>query len=278
MHYALYIASAVGAIALFLMMPRRGYNPRKIGALLGAMVLGGLWLYLRRHLPDALGIDSTAFIYYYLFSGLAIASAVRVITHTRPVYAALWFMMVILASSGLLLVLEAEFIAFAMVIIYGGAILVTYLFVIMLAAQAGQGQHPDQTADVDAVAYEPVAAITAGFLLLAVILGVLFEPVRPNPGVQGQSDQQIIDAVLEDRPDQRLAKHVTTHDATNVLPVAMTNPNHLSNAERVGLDLFRSHPLGLELAGVILLVSLVGAVVIARIQVDPTQNAEPSVT
>ena len=37
MHYALYIASAIGAVALYMMMPRRGYNPRKIGALLGAL-------------------------------------------------------------------------------------------------------------------------------------------------------------------------------------------------------------------------------------------------
>jgi NADH:ubiquinone oxidoreductase subunit 6 (subunit J) len=42
----------------------------------------------------------------------------------------------------------------------------------------------------------------------------------------------------------------------------------VTNTERVGLDLFRSHMLGLELAGVILLVSLVGAVVIARQKVN----------
>src|SRR5690606_18013423 len=44
-------------------------------------------------------------------------------------------------------------------------------------------------------------------------------------------------------------------------------PASLASSERVGLDLFLSHPLGLELAGVILLVALIGAVVIARTQV-----------
>ncbi len=278
MHYALYIASALGAVALFLMMPRRGYNPRKLGALLGALVLGGLWLHLWRHLSHTLGVDSIAFVYYYVFSGLAIASAVRVITHTKPVYAALWFVMVVLASSGLLLVLEAEFMAFAVVIIYGGAILVTYLFVIMLAAQAADPKDPTQTPDLDAVAYEPVAAISAGFLLLAVILTALFEPTQPNPAAQGPSDQQVIATVLTNRPHQRLARHVAGQEASNRLPVAMTAPDHLSNVERVGLDLFRSHPLALELAGVILLVALVGAVVIARVRVDPLLNAANAIT
>jgi NADH:ubiquinone oxidoreductase subunit 6 (subunit J) len=48
----------------------------------------------------------------------------------------------------------------------------------------------------------------------------------------------------------------------------------LDNVERVGFDLFRSHPLGLELAGVILLVALVGAVVIARQKIgeETSQN------
>jgi NADH-quinone oxidoreductase subunit J len=267
MHYGLYIASAIGAVALYLMMPRPGYNPRMIGALLGAMTLGGLWLYLARSLPESLGIDRAAFAYYYVFSGLAIASAVRVITHPKPVYAALWFVMVVLATAGMFLLLNAEFMAFAMVIIYGGAILVTYLFVIMLASQ---DQGPDGQTDAsgcDAVAYEPVAAVAVGFLLMAVLLSVVFEPAKPNPGMRGQSDRQIIATVLTDRPANRLAKQMGVHKSES-LPLEMISPNQLTNSEHVGLDLFRSHPLGLELAGVILLVSLVGAVVIARMRVD----------
>lgn len=275
MQYALYIASAIAAVALYMMMPRRGYNPRKIGALLGAMTLGGLWLYLHKHLPTALGLEQAAFGYYYVFSALAIASAVRVITHTKPVYAALWFVMVVLASSGMFLVLEAQFIAFAMVIIYGGAILVTYMFVIMLASQDETPANPnDDSLQYDRVAYEPLAAIAAGFLLLAVLLNAIFTPHQPNPMAHGQTDTQIINSVLTDRPDARLARHVGVHKAENI-PLAMAHPTRLTNTERVGLDLFRSHPLGLELAGVILLVSLVAAVVIARKQIEP-EPIEPA--
>ena len=272
MPYALYIATAVGAIALFMMMPRRGYSPHIIGGLLGALVLGGLWLFLAEHLPESLGIGSTAFAYYYVFSGLAILSAVRVITHTKPIYAALWFVMVILASSGLFLVLGAEFMAAALIIIYGGAILVTYLFVIMLAAHSGDPTEKDQGPDSDRVAYEPLAAVAAGFLMLAVLLTALFEPVRPNLAVRGPADEQIIAAVLSNRPGRRLSNRLPVSEAK--LPATMADPHRLTNTERVGLDLFQSHALALELAGVILLVSLVAAVVMAHMRIEPQDTGQ----
>ncbi len=272
MHYAFYIASAIGGIGLFMAMPRRGYTPLRLGGLLGGCALGALWLYLAGGLPEAIGLTWGAFAYYYVFSALAIGAAVRVITHTQPVYAALWFVMVVLASSGLFLVLSAEFMAFAMVIIYGGAILVTYLFVMMLASQdqepAGWG------GSYDRVSYEPAAAVAVGFLLLATLLTVFFKPMTPNPAARGLTDEQILATVLTDRPAQRLARHVGADESTP-LPAALADPDHLSNSERIGLDLFHSHPLGLELAGVILLVSLVGAVVIARKRIEP-DGAEPA--
>jgi NADH-quinone oxidoreductase subunit J len=278
MPYALYIASAAGAIALLLMMPRVGYTPWKFGALLGAATLGGLWLLLARLLPDDLGLEAGAFPYYYVFSFIAIASAARVITHTKPVYAALWFIMVIIASAGLFLVLAAEFMAFAMLIIYGGAILVTYMFVIMLASQTGDTSEVKTTAEqeddddaiaplpaYDRVAREPLAACAVGFLLLAVILQVAFAPLQRNRDTQAPSDAAVIANVLPDRAAQRLADRI----GPELVPDAAT----LSNAERVGLDLFQKHPLGIELAGLILLVSLVGAVVIARTKVQAQEQA-----
>src|SRR5690606_37053753 len=181
MTWALYIASVVGAVSLYLMMPRQGFNPRAFGALLGAMSLGGLWIWLAATALPNTGLPSGALPYYYIFSALAIGSAVRVITHPRPVYSALWFVLVVLASAGLFLLLTASFMAVAMVIIYGGAILVTYMFVIMLAAQTGDAADQADVADYDRVAREPVAAIAAGFVLLAVLLTVSFTPGLTAP-------------------------------------------------------------------------------------------------
>ena len=252
MPYILYITSIIGGICLFLIMPRHGFNPRIFGALLGAISLGSLWLVLARQQNIGSGMADGTWAYYYVFSALAIGSAVRVITHTKPVYSALWFLMVVLASAGLLLSLQAEFMAFAMVIIYGGAILVTYVFVIMLAGQSGNPKKVGVVAEYDRIAREPIAAITVGFLLLAVLLSVVFKGATPNE--TATDDLKINIAALSNRPAMKLEP--------------FTRQDQLDNVELVGLDLFESHPLGLELAGVILLVSLVGAVVIAKQRVE----------
>ncbi len=282
--YALYIASALGAVALFMLMPRQRPTPRALGGLLGALVLGGLWLYLARFLPTdwGTGQGGAMMAYYYIFSAIGIVAAVRVITHTRPVYSALWFVMVMLATSGLFLLLWAQFMALAMIIIYGGAILVTYVFVIMLATQSGHEGGPSVSVDAgatedspsyDRVAWEPVAAIATGFVLLAVLLTVAFPlPGRPmleaNADAAMRSDADLRATVLTHGPAERLA--LTAKDGAGLAAInaAQDEPGSVSNIERVGLDLFESHPLGLELAGVILLVSLIGAVVIAKQKVE----------
>lgn len=278
MFYALYIASVVGAISLLLMMPRAGFNPRKIGAVLGAATLGGLWLFLARFLPEHLGIAKPAMIYYYVFSAIAIASAVRVITHAKPVFSALWFVLLVCATAGLFLLLSAEFMAFAMLIIYGGAILVTYVFVIMLASRSSD---VNDLEEYDRVAAEPTAAIAAGFLLLAVLLTVMFRPGPiENPAARGPTQDQILASVLTNRSEDRGAAAAAGDPGLQALVERDDRVGKLSNVEQVGLDLFRSHPLGLELAGVILLVSLVGAVVIARKRVgvpEGTQGMGPIV-
>lgn len=279
MDYAIYIASALGAVALFLTLPRRGLSLAKVGALAGAAALGGLWLFLARSLPAVLGIpgEKIGLIYYYIFSALALGSAVRVITHTKPVYSALWFIMVVLSSASLFLLLGAEFMALAMIIIYGGAILVTYMFVIMLASQAEDEASPAgvSATEYDRVAREALPAVAAGFVLLAVLLSVMFGPMSANPKAAGLSDRKIISSYLTDRTASKIAENYSQQSGTsmNKVPQEVAGTRSLENAERVGFELFASHPLSLELAGVILLVSLIGAVVISRQRVGDEAQA-----
>jgi NADH-quinone oxidoreductase subunit J len=267
---ALYIASVAGAVSLYLLMPKPGKDLRLIGGVLGAATLGLLWLLLvpltlgdpergLPHLNTGFGDGQTPF--YYVFSFLAIAAAVRVITHHRPVYSALWFVMVVIASAGLLLTLSAEFMAFAMLIIYGGAILVTYMFVIMLATPPRSDADDEEGPAYDRLASEPLWACVAGFLLLAVILSVSFRPMVPNVAAAVESDEVIIAGIFADRGVEYSALATPAGGIDEVM--------NLTNVEHVGLDLFRSHPLAIELAGIILLLALIGAVVIAKTQVVP---------
>ena len=111
--------------------------------------------------------------YFWIFSAIAIVGALRVVTHSRPVYSALSFVLTVFASAGLFVLLWAEFMAAALVLIYAGAILVTYVFVIMLAARAGAG---GELADCDhAVSREPLRRPHLGFGLMALLLYVIFD-------------------------------------------------------------------------------------------------------
>lgn len=261
--YGLYVASVVGAVALYLMAPRAGYTPARIGGLLGAAGLGGLWLWLARYMPEMDG-NAAPMAYYYVFSGLAVLGAARMITHTRALYSALWFVLVVLATAGLLLVLVAPFMAAAVVIIYAGAILVTYVFVIMLAAPGGgspgsreRGQ--EMLPEHERVAREPWAAVAAGFVLLAVLLSASFGQLVRNGRSAGPSDSYLRHTQLRERGAQKLWEARVGGGGGPAVPAS----DELDNVERVGWAMFRGNPLALELAGVILLGALVGAVVLA---------------
>ena len=108
----LYTSSLLGAIALYLLLRPGVRSVKVVGALLG---LGALVWVVRESVA---GADERPSLLFVLFSLIAIGAAVRMITHHRPVYAALYFVLVVLSSAGLFLLLEAEFMAFALIIVY----------------------------------------------------------------------------------------------------------------------------------------------------------------
>ena len=69
---------------------------------------------------------------FYLFGGIALLSAVSVVAQRRLVYSAISLIVCLCALSGIYLILKAQFIAAVQVIVYAGAIMVLFLFVIML--------------------------------------------------------------------------------------------------------------------------------------------------
>ena len=71
-------------------------------------------------------------VLFYAFSGLALFAAVMVITVKNPVHAALCLVLAFFSSSGLWLLLEAEFLAITLVLVYVGAVMVLFLFVVMM--------------------------------------------------------------------------------------------------------------------------------------------------
>jgi NADH:ubiquinone oxidoreductase subunit 6 (subunit J) len=160
----------LAAIALYLLLP----TPRKrsviVGALvgLGAVALAGVLL---AHGSAAPWPEKLLF---YIFSGLAILGAGAMLTQRNPARAAISFAMVVMNVCGLFLLQGAPFLMAATLIIYAGAIIVTFLFVLMLAQQRGFSDADDRTR-------EPLLASFAGFVLLGTILLVI-DHAHPEPG------------------------------------------------------------------------------------------------
>lgn len=233
------VLCVLAGIGTVLMLPgHRETSFRQIG---GVIVLAAGLIFFAMMVGHAVGgAGAATSVYFWVFSTIAIFGALRVITHPRPVYSALYFVLTVFASAGLFVLLEAEFMAAALVLIYAGAILVTYVFVIMLASQAS---NPDSTtpaqqlAEYDNVSREPLAAASIGFALMGILLYVIFDRAS--------------DLVLP------AGAVVTPGETIKVTGVT----------QELGLFIFRNQLVQLELAGLILTVAMIGAIVIARRQV-----------
>jgi len=294
-----YTLCVLGGAGVWLALPRRRLTPQVAGALVAALASGLTLMFMGKnaleHLPN---------IYFYVFSFIALGAALRVITHPRPVYAALYFILTVVSTGGLFLVLSAEFMAFALIIVYAGAILITYLFVIMLATQAPEEGEIEVLTEYDTQAREPLAACVVGFLLLAVVTTMVFRGV-PSLAVPlpVQPDALLVDmprkvenvlrtngllqegeVVLTDRTSGKPAIDVETGTIL-VGVVGEGEPRlitrgqwpeelHISNPENVGFNLLRDHPGTIEIAGVILLMAMLGAVVLSRKQVQLDEEAK----
>lgn len=294
----LYIASLLGAVAVYLMLPGKQPKLGKVGALVGAGVLIYFLVYM--YMGSA---SDRPTVYYYVFTFIAVVCAVRMITHVKPLYSALYFVMVVLCTSGLLVVLEAEFMAFAMVIIYAGAIIVIYLFVIMLATQPRQiGVDRDDLPIHDRIAHEPLAAVIVGFALLAMLTNsfAVSQMVLPDKAAAAlqlrmdaqqlpgkfdahkltvmlagkgliESGERVVDGTFDLQSGKVDIAGVDDESDVRTISIPVDFfTTAVTNIDRIGLNLFESHTLGIELAGVILLMAMVGAVVMGRKQVINT--------
>jgi NADH:ubiquinone oxidoreductase subunit 6 (subunit J) len=179
--WPIWVPLLAGALAVYLLLPRPRSHPALWGAVAGlaALVLGGLLLVTRF-------VVWQETLLFYSFSGIAVVAGALLVTQRNPARAALAFALVVLSTSGLFLLLAAPFLMAASIIIYAGAIIVTFLFVIMLAQQEGLN-------NADARSREPLLAVLTGFVLLWALLGVLksggsAEAVRQLDGIQKSID------------------------------------------------------------------------------------------
>ena len=165
---------------------------------------------------------------FYLFAALTIASAILVIFARNPVHSVLWLILAFFNAAGLMLLLGAEFIAMLLVIVYVGAVAVLFLFVVMML-------------DVD------FARLRSGFsrnlpfgLMIALVL---------------------LAEIIVAANARQAGPIVTAPTATG--PIASSAPAQ-PNIEAIGAALYGRFLFPFELAGLILLVAMIGAIVLTH--------------
>jgi NADH-quinone oxidoreductase subunit J len=160
--------------------------------------------------------------FFYLFSIAAIASAMLVITARNPVHSVLFLILCFFNAAGLFVLLGAEFLAMILVVVYVGAVAVLFLFVVMML-------------DVDFVElregfldYLPIGGVIGLILLVEMILLVGTWTIAPD-----------------------LIAHTSTPTIGDI-----------SNTQAIGQVLYTKYVFFFQMAGLILLVAMIGAIVL----------------
>jgi NADH-quinone oxidoreductase subunit J len=166
-----------------------------------------------------------AALFFYLFAAITVASGLMVILARNPVHAVLFLILAFFNAAGLFVLLGAEFLAMILVVVYVGAVAVLFLFVVMML-------------DVD------FAELRAGFIRYAP-LGALIGAIV---GVE------LIMVVLSNVIDPGALRTA----AAPIPPVE----SGITNTEAIGRLLYTRYAYFFEIAGLILLVAMIGAIVL----------------
>ena len=212
------IAFTLAAIGIWLLLPTGRLDWRRTGALL-CTIAGACFISLLKPLADPLTTYS-----FSILASITIVSAVATITSRSPVYSAIWFALTLLTTGGLFMLNGAHFLGVATVAVYAGAIVVTFLFVLMLA-------QPEGNAFYDRISWggTPAALATVAGLLIVVVTVL--------------NVQSFAEVVVEaNKPEKVLNEH------------------HVAS---LGGNLFSKHIIAIQAAGALLFAALVGAVAIA---------------
>ncbi|MGH6782116.1 MAG: NADH-quinone oxidoreductase subunit J [Sphingomonadaceae bacterium] len=165
---------------------------------------------------------NAAAAFFYLFSGITVASAFMVVSSRNPVHSVLFLILAFVNAAGLFLLLGAEFLAMLLIVVYVGAVAVLFLFVVMMLdvdfAEFRQGF----------LNYLPVGALVGLVFLIELLLVVGAWVIDPK----------IVKA-----------------------PVAAI-PASISNTEALGQVLYTQYVYYFQAAGLVLLVAMIGAIVL----------------
>ena len=163
-------------------------------------------------------------LFFYIFSAVMLASSLMVISSRNPVHSVLFLILAFLNGAGLFMLTGAEFLALILVVVYVGAVLVLFLFVVMML-------------DVD------FAALRHGFMQ--------YMPVGATVGLV-----LLVELVLV------LGAYTIAPALNGMAAVPIPPPNEITNTEALGLVIYTRYAFYFQICGLILLVAMIGAIVL----------------
>ena len=161
-------------------------------------------------------------LFFYLFAGVCVASAVMVIVSRNPVHSVLFLILAFVNASGLFILMGAEFLGMILVVVYVGAVAVLFLFVIMML-------------DVD---FTELREGFLEYLPFGLVIGAIFLAELLLVGGGWVINPNVVKS------------------ATSTIPA------NISNTEALGLVLYTQYIHYFQIAGMVLLVAMIGAIVL----------------
>ncbi len=195
---------------------------------------------------------------FYAFSAVMLFASFRVITARNPVHAALYLVLAFFQASGIWMLLKAEFLSIALVLVYVGAVMVLFLFVVMMldinidSIRQGFWKHFPLAATVGAViALELAAVLLGGFRISEPRQQVVAQVISPA-SVTAVAPVDAASAALDSA-----SAALTTASAPDVGHVVVAQA---SNTKALGILLYTEYLYPVQVAALILLVALIAAI------------------
>ena len=163
--------------------------------------------------------------FFWMLAIVVIISAVMVITRKNPVHSALWLVLTLICLAGIYIVIGAEFLAMVMIFVYAGGIMLLYLFMIMLMSMR-EKRVPERYFHTQ----WPIGCLIAGLIFLAILKYV---PIAMFKGATGEYDPARIESLG-------------------------------GNIQAFAKELFSNYIFPFEVASILLVVAMLGAVVLGR--------------
>jgi NADH-quinone oxidoreductase subunit J len=182
--------------------------------------------------------ESLVQVIFYVLAVLAVCSSVMVISQNNPVRCVLFLVLTFFACAGLWLIQEAEFLSLILILVYVGAVMTLFLFVVMML-----------NIDSERLKSHFVRYLPIGLILVAFFTGILMVAI-PNDSFKN--------------PRQSSEIQNNSSQLTKSQEQGVTNQKAISNTEALGLVLYTDYLLAFELAAIILLVAIISAITLVH--------------